>query len=128
MPIKSTNSIKCDCGGRYTPKNKTKHMKTKKHQSYRTPVQEPIQKLDINEEDMEDTSEKATICDGCGVVESEECDAKCSYQAKRREEEEEEDTSEGADTKFPCDYHPEVLLVHTGDGDYYCSECGMFYE
>jgi hypothetical protein len=34
MPIRAENSIDCDCGGRYTPKNKSKHMKTKKHRDY----------------------------------------------------------------------------------------------
>lgn len=34
MPIRSEQSINCDCGGRYTAKNRKKHMKTKKHRDY----------------------------------------------------------------------------------------------
>jgi len=33
MP-KSAHSVECPCGGRYTPNNKSTHMKTKKHQAH----------------------------------------------------------------------------------------------
>jgi hypothetical protein len=31
---KTANSIECPCGGNYVKKNKSRHMKTKKHQAY----------------------------------------------------------------------------------------------
>jgi hypothetical protein len=41
MP-RSANSIDCACGGRYTPPNKSSHMKTKKHQAYEASLHENV--------------------------------------------------------------------------------------
>ena len=79
----SQQSIECSCGGHYTLPNKSKHIKTKKHQK---------------------------------------------YQNEKDKDAEVEDTSRGATSKFYCDIHEDELLVHDGDGSYWCSECGDFYD
>jgi hypothetical protein len=70
MP-KSANSIDCPCGGYYTKKNRTKHMKTKKHQKYE---EEQLEKCaNCNEKLTEDThiftlskdEEEKTWCETC---------------------------------------------------------------
>jgi uncharacterized protein (DUF885 family) len=32
--MEANNKIECECGGRYTKRNKSTHMQTKKHQDY----------------------------------------------------------------------------------------------
>lgn len=59
MPIRAENSIDCDCGGRYTPKNKSKHMKTKKHRDYEE--RNKINCLHCGEDTFEGVE-----CENCG--------------------------------------------------------------